>query len=171
MSKTTKKESVEQTQEVSNHVFQLGDKVEDLLSGLVGILGSRSIDLNGMVQLAVHPNVNEKGEANYVDAVQIKLVEAQVVPFVPVPEDVPDYMGCKVEHVVSGFKGIVTERVEYLNGCVRYCVQGKVDDKNPKGAMSYVPYQQLKVTKQNKVAVTSPEKSTGGPSRRVSDMI
>lgn len=32
-------------------------------------------------------------------------------------------LGKKVKDVVSGFTGTATARSEYLNGCVRYCVE------------------------------------------------
>ncbi len=46
-------------------------------------------------------------------------------------------LGSAVEDVVSGFRGIVTSRCEYFNGCVQYGVQPTLaalndDDKMPK---------------------------------------
>lgn len=32
-------------------------------------------------------------------------------------------LGAKVEDVVTGYKGVVIHRTEYLNGCIRYGVQ------------------------------------------------
>ena len=36
-------------------------------------------------------------------------------------------LGKKVKDKVTGFTGIATSRIEYLNGCVQYCVKPKVD--------------------------------------------
>lgn len=35
-------------------------------------------------------------------------------------------LGEKVRDGVTGFKGVITARVEYLNGCLQYCVEPKV---------------------------------------------
>ncbi len=35
---------------------------------------------------------------------------------------------------ITGFEGIATARVEYLNGCIQYCLKPKmVDSKMPEG--------------------------------------
>ena len=36
-------------------------------------------------------------------------------------------LGNKVKDKVSGLTGIATSRVEYLNGCVQYCIKPPVD--------------------------------------------
>lgn len=38
-------------------------------------------------------------------------------------------LGQTVEDTVSGFKGVVIARTEWLNGCTRICVQPKVNEK------------------------------------------
>lgn len=44
-------------------------------------------------------------------------------------------LGNRVRCIVTGFIGIATSRVEYLNGCVQYCVKPPVDKdgKNQEG--------------------------------------
>jgi hypothetical protein len=52
-------------------------------------------------------------------------------------------LGEKVKDLVSGFEGIVTAKVEYLNGCIQYCIkpkQGK-DGKMPES--HYIDEKQL----------------------------
>ena len=54
-------------------------------------------------------------------------------------------LGNKVKDIVTGFEGIATSKVEYLNGCIQYCVKptkGK-DGKMPEG--EYIDQQQLLV--------------------------
>lgn len=39
-------------------------------------------------------------------------------------------LGDSAKHVITGFQGIVTARVEYLTGCAQVCLQPQgVDDK------------------------------------------
>ena len=39
-------------------------------------------------------------------------------------------LGKQVKDIVTGFSGIATARVEYLNGCVQYCVKPKMTKKD-----------------------------------------
>jgi len=41
-------------------------------------------------------------------------------------------LGVEVQHTITGFKGVATARVEYLNGCIQYCVQPQGLDKDGK---------------------------------------
>ena len=54
-------------------------------------------------------------------------------------------LGVEVECRVTGFRGIVTSRVEYINGCIQYCVRGKIkkDGKYPEA--EYIDGEHLKV--------------------------
>lgn len=38
-------------------------------------------------------------------------------------------LGTKVVDAVTGFEGVATARLEFLNGCVQYCVTPRVDKK------------------------------------------
>lgn len=54
-------------------------------------------------------------------------------------------LGEKVQDKVTGFIGIATAKVEYLNGCVQYCVKPEIgkDKKYPDG--QYIDDAQLVV--------------------------
>lgn len=54
-------------------------------------------------------------------------------------------LGQKVKDLVTGFTGIATSRVEYLNGCTQYGVRGPVDDKNVMPEPQYIDQQQLEL--------------------------
>lgn len=52
-------------------------------------------------------------------------------------------LGDKVQDIVTGLKGIVTAKAEYLNGCVQFFIEPKAKDNSPvKG--DYVDISQLK---------------------------
>ena len=36
-------------------------------------------------------------------------------------------LGCRAEDTVTGLKGIVIARAEYLNGCIQYCLKPRID--------------------------------------------
>jgi hypothetical protein len=46
-------------------------------------------------------------------------------------------LGAKVKNIVTGFTGIATARVEYLNGCIQYCVEG-LANKDGKSEYHYI---------------------------------
>ncbi len=69
-------------------------------------------------------------------------------------------LGQKVRDRVTGFEGIATSRVEYLNGCVQYCVKPKTreDGKMPEG--EYIDDAQLEVIGKGVTIDVEPD---GGP--------
>jgi hypothetical protein len=53
-------------------------------------------------------------------------------------------LGQKVRDMVTGFEGIAVARIEYLNGCIQYCVKPKSQNgEMPEG--QYIDHQQLEV--------------------------
>jgi len=79
-------------------------------------------------------------------------------------------LGLELRDVVTGFQGIATSKIEYLNGCVQYCVKPKMkpdSSKMPTG--EYIDVQRLivcgpGVTDQD---IKDPD-GPGGPDRRES---
>jgi hypothetical protein len=70
-------------------------------------------------------------------------------------------LGSEVTDKVSGFTGIATARVEYINGCTQYCVTPKCVDNKPAGS-EYFDHAQLDVSGDGVIVNPS---DTGGPSR------
>lgn len=53
-------------------------------------------------------------------------------------------LGVEVEDIVTGLKGIVTARVQYLNGCVQYCLVPKKENNAIVEAGYYIDQGQLR---------------------------
>lgn len=68
-------------------------------------------------------------------------------------------LGQKVKDIVSGFVGIATSRVEYLNGCVQYGVRAKIDKDGKCPDVQYIDQEQLEVVGKG---LTAKPKPTGG---------
>jgi len=68
-------------------------------------------------------------------------------------------LGFKVRDIVSGIEGIVTARVEYLNGCVQYCVNSKVDKDGNMPKSHYIDDGQLEIVDEG---VSVRQSKTGG---------
>ncbi len=74
-------------------------------------------------------------------------------------------LGTKVKDVVTGFKGTVTGRAEYLTGCRQYCVIPK-SEGNKAAEGNWFDEQRLEVIDNKQVALASqPAKAEikGGP--------
>lgn len=54
-------------------------------------------------------------------------------------------LGQKVKDKVTGFEGIAVSRVEYLNGCIQYCVKPFMTKKGEMPEGQYIDDNQLKV--------------------------
>ena len=69
-------------------------------------------------------------------------------------------LGKKAKDKITGFEGIITAKVEYLNGCVQYCIKPKamIDGKMPAG--EYIDEGQIEVIKD---AIEHNPKKVGGP--------
>ena len=70
-------------------------------------------------------------------------------------------LGNQVEDVITGFTGIATAKVEYINGCTQFCVTPKSrDGKMPDG--EYFDHQRLRFVAE---ALALPSSDTGGSMR------
>jgi hypothetical protein len=72
-------------------------------------------------------------------------------------------LGAKVRDRITGFVGIAVMRSDYINGCVRYGVQGPMDKDGKIPEAYYVDEQQCEVLEE---AVHEPaEAKRGGPAQ------
>ena len=74
-------------------------------------------------------------------------------------------LGMTVKDRVSGFKGVATAKVEYLNGCTQFCVVPKLGKDGKKQGGVYFDVGQLEIVSRKRVvkrpAAAAP---VGGPS-------
>jgi len=61
-------------------------------------------------------------------------------------------LGEKVKCKVTGFKGTITARIEYLNDCLQYCVDPKVDKEGKMKKAHYIDEEQLELQKSRKTS-------------------
>ena len=69
-------------------------------------------------------------------------------------------LGDTVKDKVTGFTGVATSRVEFLNGCIQYGVKPKVSKDNVQPEVEYIDEEQLLISKIKRVKVDG--KRTGG---------
>lgn len=69
-------------------------------------------------------------------------------------------LGKKIRDKVTGQEGIATARLEYLNGCVQYCLQPAIGTDGKRIDGIYIDAQQLEIVGDG-IAIT--QRETGGP--------
>lgn len=65
----------------------------------------------------------------------------------------------QVRNVISGFEGIITGKCEYINGCVQFLVQPRVDKEGNHRNAKWIDDAELEMVKANATDVGS---STAG---------
>jgi hypothetical protein len=82
-------------------------------------------------------------------------------------------LGCRVTDTVNGFTGLVTGRLEYLNGCRQFLVKPEALDKDGKpqdGIWIDEQYLNLNVKLMPDPFTDNPNPTRGGPDRAERDL-
>ncbi len=74
----------------------------------------------------------------------------------------PELLGFTVRDRITGFQGVATGRTLYLNGCVRYTVEGRVQDDG-KLPVEWFDEARLEIVEKDKAPSTGDDESPGGP--------
>jgi len=56
-------------------------------------------------------------------------------------------LGDDIKDTVTGFRGTITARIEYLNGCIQYCVEPKVGKEMKMEKHHWIDEGQIELTK------------------------
>lgn len=73
-------------------------------------------------------------------------------------------LGIKARDKITGFEGIVTAKVEYINGCVQFCLTPKVEKKRSEVLIGgeYIDIQRLEYVDNG---ILKPKTGIGGDMR------
>jgi len=75
-------------------------------------------------------------------------------------------LGSKVRDKITGFTGVATAKIEYLNGCVQVCIRPPVGVDNKMPEHEYIDIEQIEVIDNGDTLLAKIEKKfTGGPQR------
>lgn len=130
-------------------VITLGATVKDVLTGLVGVVSSRTDMITGTTQYAVTPPLRADGK--YDDG---RMIDSDLLTVTaPVSKDVKVQpaelstivLGQAVKNKSDGFVGIAEERTTFISGCVYYSVRAK-GAKGERGSVAFLPQKLLTVT-------------------------
>tara|TARA_R110002167_G_scaffold106599_6_gene273251 strand:+ start:7949 stop:8188 length:240 start_codon:yes stop_codon:yes gene_type:complete len=73
-------------------------------------------------------------------------------------------LGKKVKSIITGFEGIATAKIEYINGCVQYCVKPKCDKNGLMPEGHYIDVEELEITGKGKRVIPT---ATGGANKEI----
>jgi hypothetical protein len=114
----------------------LGLELRCRVTGFRGVATQRTTLMSGNVQYALQPKAAEGAtalpEAVNFDYHTLEVVGLGVVDAVtPIPAQALGHvqLGWKVEDVITKLKGVATQRVEFMNGCVYFQVVAERDPK------------------------------------------
>jgi hypothetical protein len=151
--------------------IKLGREMEDTISGLRGIAISMHERIHGNIQVALQPKGDgeKMPEAYILDIDNLQVVEGgRVATAVKAPE-VPLKLGEKITEKASGLKGVLIGKNTYLNGCVTFGVQPKVDKENKLPEINFFDWKMLEPDARGKVVEPTEGPATRGPSSRLAD--
>lgn len=112
----------------------LGHRAKDVVSGLIGIVVHIAEPMTGMRQFAIQPEGDGSTipDAYGVDENMLDFVDDGVAGRSILPTEFKYDFGQEVRDITCGQVGTITNKVKYLNGCVRYGVIPKAtDNKSP----------------------------------------
>lgn len=156
-----------------SHLAMLGKRVEDRVTGAIGLVTSVKESISGSIQVSIQaksPDGSIIPEAMYCDIHMIVELDAGLSADVTKPTNpttIP--IGSKVRDI-TGFDGIATNKSTYLNGCEFFWVEGIKVDKKTKPTLEWVNAERLTVVDAPVVKVESkPTEAgvkTGGPNTK-----
>ena len=72
-------------------------------------------------------------------------------------------LGLQAKDIVTGFKGTIASRIQFLTGCNRYCIEGK-SKSGGKPINIHIDENAIELTKGKKIVVET-DKISGGPNQ------
>jgi len=161
----------------------LGVTARDKVTGLLGIVAHKAEMLTGNIQWAIQPRGDGEKvpDAMMVDFHLLEVLDEGVSKLLPPVDDtVTVRLGEEVEDILTGLKGVPIDKITFMNGCVYFWVQPKMDKKTSKIPESkMVPHSRLKTVGAglSKPDVPPPaaaappaKRPPGGPMRRAPSM-
>jgi hypothetical protein len=144
--------------------IKLGHEVECIVTGFKGRAVGLYEYLHGCLRVNVQPVLDSEGKIPtdaVLDAPQLKIIgEDTVVNAEPAPKRLT--IGEKATDTISGYKGIITCRASFLNGCHRVGISANALDKD--GKVKETPFfDEPQVESFTAPAPKERQTSTGGP--------
>lgn len=135
MAKKPVKTEVKSKPFASPNNIVLGMTLRDPITNLTGVAIMRQTMLAGTTQIAIQPpgEGNNTPEAMFIDDFLLEYVDdGMSARSTPIDPSVTISLGQHVQDILTGFEGIASTRVEYINGCVYFDVTPKAQEAKGK---------------------------------------
>lgn len=111
-------------------MFNFLDELRDTVTGFEGTVVAIVDYASRGTQYGLQPKCKDNliPDVQAIDEAQLELVKAAGEKRTPFAESTFNN-GDKVRDKVTGFKGTITARTEYLNGCIHYSVTPRVHER------------------------------------------
>jgi len=144
---------------------ELGQPAVDKVSGYKGILNARMEFYKGPIRYYIQGKVGEDGkemEGYMVDEDAVQIMEGESVERPHDPTAFKYELGSKVKDSITGYKGVISSRTEWLFGCMRYTIQSlEFHEGKPVGPIS-VDEQAIELIETVQKSEAAPVARTGG---------
>lgn len=148
--------------------FELGSLVKDEITGFEGICYDRTQWFHNCNTYGVKPLdlINGKPqESETFDEPQLFIIGKS--PKLYKSNDFKFELGEEVEEIVTGFKGIILARTNWLNGCNNYGVKSRNLKDGIPIVMQFFNEGHLKSTEDSKKLIPTKNNDSGGPVTKV----
>lgn len=153
--------------------IKLGSIVTDLQSGYEGTATARVELFSGNIQYTVTPKASKSADkfpeqVNF-DAATLKVKGKGISDLATEPQPVDVGIGDEVQCILTGFKGVISMKSTFMNGCVYFDVVSPEKNASKDGAAHsmFISSTRLKLVKAKKVTpIKASVKAPGGPSTR-----
>lgn len=150
-------------------MIKLGQEIRDKVTGFKGTAIAEVEYLFGCNQFAVSPKMNENGDikdAEFFDAGRLEILSEGVYTEEGIPTWETDVkLGNEATDIVTGFSGVITGRVRYFFGTIRYGITAKVSDNGEIKNSEYFEAKRVKVIGKGIVPEEVQVEKKGGISR------
>lgn len=142
----------------------LGSRAMDKVTGLTGIVNAEYRHMYGVNQYSIQPGVvdGKIPDSYYIDEPVIQVLDEGISNDVPKAQQLQFTFGEEVQDTISLQRGIISNILIHLNGCVSFGVTtSSVDNKNPE--IFFVNQNRLKFIS---AGISEPQvkvQRTGGP--------
>jgi hypothetical protein len=163
-------DTVMQASEIANDFkIAMGSEVRDLMTGFIGRTNNVVVEFNGNIRYTIHPKAKEDGslpEPWSIDEDQLEVLDKGVSHLAKPLQPSPFTMGAHVKDKITGFDGVITAALWFMNGCLFYSVDSKTARHEGRPVTMEFSVDRLQEVEDAK-PVEAPRERTGGPMIRV----
>lgn len=154
----------------------LGDLGRDKVTGFSGVVTTLVHQMDGTILVGMQPPSTEAGRPADPYEFDVERIEVVTSGYAKIGNTDAVKAAIKIGAVyrdrVSGFEGVCTSRIDFLGGCTRLHLTGKVDKDNKSPEPMNIPVERAELVDVKPAAEAAKRKTpTGGPGKHEAAMM